>query len=311
MDAQDFHLETLTDAVRYFADQEKCQRFVEQMRWPEGIECPYCKSKNIGRITSRHAYQCRQCREQFSVKVGTIFEDSPLSLDKWLVAIWVVVNCKNGISSCEVARHIGVTQKTAWYMDHRIRTAMQGPDGGKLSGEVEVDETFIGGKARFMHKSRRGAKIKSTGHSGKVVVMGLLERHGKVKIEVVRNTRRNSLRPLVVEHVEAGAKVYTDALPSYETLDKEFEHQVIDHAEAYVKGNVHTNGMENYWSLLKRTIKGTYVSVEPFHLFRYLDEQAFRFNRRKATDGERFTDAMRSISGKRLTYQKLTGDCLS
>jgi len=312
MDAQDFQLETLMDAVEYFSNREACEQFVEQMRSPDGVECPYCKSKNIGHIKARHAYQCRDCRMQFTAKVGTIFEDSPLPLSKWLVALWVEVNCRNGISSCEVARHIGVTQKTAWFMGHRIRAALQAPEGGKLSGEIEVDETFIGGKARNMHVGRRERKIRGgTGVAGKTVVMGLLERHAKVKTQVVRNVRRKNLDPLVREHVESGSTVYTDALPSYESLQNEFTHLAIDHAEAYVRGNVHTNGLENYWSLLKRTLKGTYVSVEPFHLFRYLDEQAFRFNSRKATDGERFKDAVQSISGKRLTYQKLTGDCVS
>ena len=312
MDAQDFRLETLTDAVKYFADRDACERFIEQMRWPDGIECPHCKSKNVGHIKSRHAYQCRECRMQFTAKTGTIFEDSPLPLSKWLVALWVEVNCRNGISSCEVARHIGVTQKTAWFMGHRIRAALQAPEGGKLSGEIEVDETFIGGKARNMHAGRRERKIHGgTGVAGKTVVMGILERHGKVKTQIVQNVRRKNLDPLVREHVEVGSTVYSDALPSYESLQDEFVHQAIDHAEAYVKGNVHTNGLENYWSLLKRTLKGTYISVEPFHLFRYLDEQAFRFNRRKATDGERFKDAVQSISGKRLTYQKLTGECVS
>lgn len=309
MNAQEFKPQTLMEAIEYFSDPEVCDEFVSRMRWPNGIECAYCQSHNIGRIASRRMFQCRDCRKQFSAKRGTIFEDSPIPLDKWLAAMWMIANCKNGISSYEVARDLGVTQKSAWFMMHRIRLAMQDENGGKLAGEVEVDETFIGGKARNMHAGRRERKIKGgTGVAGKTVVMGLLERHAKVKTQVVRNVRRKNLDPLVREHIESGSTVYTDALPSYESLQNAFTHQAIDHAEAYVRGNVHTNGLENYWSLLKRTLKGTYVSVEPFHLFRYLDEQAHRFNLRKTTDRERFDAVVGAVAGKRLTYGKLTGE---
>jgi transposase-like protein len=236
-----------------------------------------------------------------------------LGLDKWLVALWVITSAKNGVSSYEISRALGITQKSAWFMMHRLRLVLQDEhDGGKLSGEVEVDETFIGGKARFMHAGKRAKKIKGgTGVAGKIVVMGLLERQGRVRTKVVENVRRRNLDPHVRENVEAGSTVYTDALPSYESLADEYAHHVIDHAETYVRGNVHTNGMENFWSLLKRGIKGTYVSVEPFHLFRYLDEQAFRFNTRKLTDRERFEAAIKCIAGKRLTYDRLIGECVS
>ncbi|MBI4557739.1 MAG: IS1595 family transposase [Candidatus Hydrogenedentes bacterium] len=309
MNAQGFKPQTLTEAIRYFSDPDVCDSFVATLRWPHGIECPYCQSHNVGRIATRRMYQCKQCRKQFSVKRGTIFEDSAIPLDKWLAAIWMIANCKNGISSYEVARGLGLTQKTTWFMLHRIRLAMQDQDSAKLTGIVEVDETFIGGKARFMHKAQREKKIKGgTGVSGKVVVMGLLERHGKVKTEIVQNVRRRNLDPHVRKHVETGAEIHSDALPSYESLSDEYTHQVIDHAECYVKGNVHTNSMENFWSLLKRGIKGTYVSVEPFHLFRYLDEQAHRFNHRKLSDKERFEAVVHTITGKRLSYDKLTGE---
>jgi len=308
MSAQNLTPETLMEAIKYFSDPDVCEQFVADMRWPDGVECPHCQSREIGRIASRRMYQCKACRKQFSVKRGTIFEDSPVSLDKWLAAMWMVANCKNGISSYEVGRGTNTTQKTAWFMMHRIRLAMQDEDGGKLDGEIEVDETFIGGKARFMHANRRQRKIKGTGVAGKTIVMGLLERHGKVKTRVVQNTRRKTLDPTVREHVESGSTVYTDALPSYESLQDEFAHEAIDHAECYVKGQVHTNGMENYWSLLKRGLKGTYISVEPFHLFRYLDEQAHRFNARKDTDRQRFDSVVKTITGRRVTYAKLTGE---
>jgi transposase-like protein len=241
------------------------------------------------------------------VKVGTIFEDSPLGLDKWLPAVWLLTNCKNGVSSWELSRAIDVTQKTAWFMLHRIRLAHQGKNGGKLSGEIEADETFVGGKARNMHANVKARKITGTGGKDKTIVMGILKRGGEVRTKVITNRKRNAVQAEVREHVEAGSEVFTDALKSYEGMT-EFQHQVIDHAEKYVDGKVHTNGMENFWSLLKRGLGGTYVSVEPFHLFRYLDEQMFRYNnRRDMNDSERFDLAIRQIVGKRLTYAELTG----
>ena len=227
--------------------------------------------------------------------------------------MWLIASAKNGISSYEIHRSLGVTQKTAWFMLHRIRLAMQDGIFTGMSGEVEVDETFIGGKARNMHKGKREAVVKGRGAVGKTVVVGLLERHGPdghsaVQAKVVPNIRRRTLSPEVRSHVAPGSTVITDALASYTGLDGDYIHEVIDHAEEYVRGKVHTNGIENFWSLLKRAIKGTYVSVEPFHLFRYLDEQVFRFNTREQADNERFQKAAKSIWGRRLTYAELTGN---
>ena len=209
--------------------------------------------------------------------------------------MWMVANCKNGISSYELARALGVTQKTAWFMTHRIRLAMQTGDFRKFKGPVEADETFIGGKARNMHAKRRARK-----GIRKVAVMGLLERHGPDKHSTVRaimvpNVRRSHLETEIVDAVEFGAAVYTDELRSYDQLQGPYVHRVIKHAESYAKGQVHTNGLENFWSLLKRSIKETYVSVEPFHLFRYLDEQVYKFNNRVGTDADRFVGLMRSV----------------
>jgi len=244
---------TLLEAVRYFADEDVCLAFVANLRWPDGVKCPRCDSERHSFLSTRRIWKCLDCRKQFSVKVGTIFEGSPLSLDKWLPALWMIANCKNGISSYELARALGVTQKTAWFMLHRIRLAMQTETFGKIGGEVEVDETFIGGRARFMHQNKRREKIKGTGPMGKAAVMGLLERHGEdghstVRAKVVPNTRKKTLGPHVREHVEPGAAVFTDALPSYNDLSADYVHQVIDHAESYAEGRVHTNGMENFWS---------------------------------------------------------------
>jgi transposase-like protein len=265
-------------------------------------------------LATRRLWECKghHPRRQFSVKVGTIFEDSPIGLDKWLAAMWIIANAKNGVSSHEMHRTLGVTQKTAWFMLHRIRLAMQTKTFAKFGGEVEADETFIGGKARFMHKAQRAKKILGTGGKDKTPVMGLLERHGPqghsaVKAKVVPNVRKHTLVEEVREHVAPGAEVFTDALASYAGLREDFAHQVIDHAEAYAEGKVHTNGLENFWSLLKRAIKGSYINVEPFHLFRYLDEESFRFNSRKADDASRFHEVASMVTGKRLTYKDLTG----
>jgi transposase-like protein len=248
----------------------------------------------------------------FSIKVGSIFEDSPLPLDKWLVAMWLIINCKNGISSYEIARDLDVRQETAWFMLHRIRKAMQRGSFEKMGttgGPVEADESLIGGKARFMHADKRAEKITGTGGSGKELVIGLLDREtGKVRVEHISNRKKKTLQDHVNAHVATGAELFTDDLASYTGLDKEYVHQFVNHAEEYVRGNVHTNGIENFWSLLKRGLKGTYVSVEPFHLFRYLDEQAFRYNERKGTDADRFSEVAGSLFGRRLTYKELTGE---
>jgi transposase-like protein len=302
---------TLQQAIRYFTDFENCKRFMIEMRWPDGkVRCPTCKSEKVTYLENAHLWKCyaKHPRAKFSLKVGTIFEDSPIGLDKWLPAMWLIANCKNGISSYEMARGLGVTQKTAWFMDHRIRLAMQNRSLDMFTGsEVEVDESFIGGLARNMHKNKK-AKITGTGGAGKAIVMGLLDRKTKkIRLRHVPNTQRETLQGVVREYVQGGSYIFSDAWVAYNGLDREYVHKVIDHAETYVQGNVHTNGIENFWSLLKRGLKGTYISVEPFHLFRYLDEQAYRFNERKLNDGERFIGVASSVLGRRLTYAELTG----
>ncbi len=308
--------ETLQEAIVYFADADRTLEYVVKLRWPNGkVTCPRCNDGRNYFIKTRRLWLCRGCNKQFTAKVGTIFEDSPLGLDKWMTAYWMLVNCKNGVSSCEIARSLGVTQKSAWFMLQRLRLGIQddfyGSKLGGNGGEVEVDETFIGGKARNMHVSERKRRITGTGGKDKTAVMGILERGGKIRTKVVPSRKRGVLQSEVRSHVAAGAALYSDALASYDGLAVDYAHQVVDHAEKYVDGRVHTNGLENFWSLLKRGLSGTYVSVEPFHLFRYLDEQMFRYNNRKGlNDRQRFALAMSQINGKRLTYAQLTGkDC--
>jgi transposase-like protein len=311
---------TLQAAIEFFSDEDRCHAYMVQMRWPDGkVVCPRCGAAEPHWLAKQRRFECKNkhSRRQFSVKVGTIFEDSPISLKSWLLAVWQITNCKNGISSYELARAIGVTQKTAWFMNHRIRLAMQDDRGGKMEGEIEVDETYIGGKARNMNRAQRkrhlaGGKGHKNAWAGKAAVMGLLERHSEKGTSRVRTLTIDSIRTYrlnqeVSKRVEDGATVYTDALASYKPLSLYYEHKVIDHAEKYVDGQIHTNGLENYWSLLKRAIRGTYVSVEPFHLFRYLDEQAFRFNERPGNDGDRFALTLGHVTGRRVTYDALIG----
>jgi len=299
---------SLLEATRLFSDKDVAHAYLRDLRWPNGvIPCPICQGTDHYFLANQRRWKCKVCKKQFSVKVGTIFEDSPLGLDKWLIAVWLITNAKNGISSCELARSLEVTQKTAWFMLHRIRLAMLNGSMDKLADDVEADETYIGGKARNMHKVKRAEKITGTGGAGKAIVMGMLERGGPVKVQVVANPKKKTLDKIVRDNAIKGCRVYTDALASYNNLGSEYQHFVIDHAVAYVDGIVHTNGMENFWSLLKRTLSGTYVSVEPLHLHRYLDEQAFRFNERRLGDGQRFVMVASQVEGKRITYKALIG----
>jgi transposase-like protein len=308
--------QTLSDAIRYFADADVSLAFVVQLRWPSGVACPRCGAERPTFLKSRRIWRCTgACRKDFSVKVGTIFEDSPLGLDKWLPAMWLIINAKNGISSYELHRAVGVTQKSAWFMLHRIRLAMQSKSIDKLNGTVEADESYIGGKRGNMHKKKQQRVAPKSGTTHMEAVLGLLERkrgdrHSTVRLSHVPNTRKEQLDGEIRANVETGSEVFTDAHPTYRRLaiahwGDDYAHAAVDHAIKYVDGQVHTNGLENFWSLLKRTIRGTYVSVDPFHLFRYLDEQAYRFNAREGTDLTRFVGVMREIVGRRLTYKEL------
>jgi transposase-like protein len=304
---------TLQQAIQYFSDPEVCVQTVAELRWPDGVTCPACEGKEHYYLKTQRRWKCKECGRQFSVKLGTIFEDSAIGLDKWLVAFWLVANCKNGISSYELSRDLGVTQKTAWFMLHRIRLAMKNNSLFKIGGTggsgVEVDETFVGGKVKNMHKDRRLRYNQQRGAVGKTVVMGMLDRDTReVRATVIPNVKRETLQTEVLQTVKYGSTVYTDSHVGYDKLHYRFVHEFVNHMEKYVDGQVHTNGIENFWSLLKRTLSGTYVAVEPFHMMRYVDEQVFRFNNRKdKTDSDRFDAALKQISGKRLTYAEVTG----
>jgi transposase-like protein len=313
---------TLTEAVRYYSDEQICIDAVASLRWANGKPvCAKCGVEEGDRkhywLATQKRWKCYSCRKQFSVKVNSLFEDSPLSIDKWLIALWMLCNCKNGVSSYEISRELGISQKSAWHLLHRLRSALQSPDETKLGtgGKViEMDETFIGGKLKNMHKSR---KPKGTGFSGiaggamaKTIVVGMLERNGRVKAEVVIERTKETLHGIAQKHIASGSALMTDEWGGYKGID--CQHEIINHASEYVRGLIHTNGIENFWSLLKRGLGGTYISVEPFHLFRYIDEQAFRYEHRATkdkpyTNADRFAIALTQIAGKRLTWNDLTG----
>ncbi|HEV2201204.1 MAG TPA: IS1595 family transposase [Bryobacteraceae bacterium] len=310
---------TLRDAVIWFADFDHCREFMAQLRWPDGVvKCPHCGSDNVTWLAKARIWKCyaKHARPTFTLKTGTIFEDSPIPLEKWLCAAWLLIGCKNGVSSYEIHRDLGVTQKSAWFMLHRLRLAMR--EGGfKIGGsgkDVEADETFIGGRVDFMHRgSKRLKRANTEGMWGKTVVLGLLERDGRARAAVSPTRKYYEIHQHVTANVEPGTNLITDEFQAYATLPKDYTHEVIDKTYGYVNGKIHVNSMENFWSLLKRTLKGTYVSVDPCHLQAYVDEQVFRFNNRKDVDGnpisdaERFTTLMKQIVGLRLTYNELTG----
>ena len=306
---------TLVDAVKYFSDEQICIDEVAAMRWPDGqISCMGCgEVGNTLWLANQKRWKCRGCKKQFSVKQGTIFHDSPLGLDKWMVAMWMLANCRNGVSSYEIARTIGITQKSAWHMLHRIRKAMADESGTKLGGAgsvpIEIDETFVGGKVKNMHKSKKVKGLSYAGGNGKAIVMGMLERGGKVRAGVIPNRKLENMGPVVKNNVAELSHIITDEHSCYPFIAKDaYFHEIVNHIEEYVNGHIHTNGIENFWSCLKRGLNGTYISVEPIHLERYVDEQVFRFNlRHKTTDAGRFKAVLKDIVGRQLTYAELTG----
>ncbi len=304
---------TLLEAVNYFSNDAICVAYLEKIFWADGKpHCPKCGSDNVSRLKFRPAYRCREkgCKKSFSLKTNTIMINSPLPITKWVPAIWFVINHKNGVSSCEVARALGICQKSAWHLCHRIRKAVSNGSFTKMSGVIEADETFVGGKTKFMHADRKALLPKKNRriHGDKTVVMGILERGNEVRAKVVNNQRRANLLPELLNNVEEGSTVYTDKLRSYDVLPKFFTHETVDHAKGeYTRGEAHTNGMENFWSCFKRSVKGTYIQIASFHTDRYLDEQSFRFNYRKLNDAQRFEIAVGKIFGKSLPYDVLIG----
>lgn len=308
---------TLQEAVKYFSEEKICIAAVAQMRWPDGVvRCPFCVFDSHYWLETQKRWKCRKCYKQFSVKRGTIFQDSPLGLDKWMVAMWMLANCRNGISSYEIARTVGISQKSAWHMMHRIREAMKDRSSSKIGGDntaVEVDETYIGGNVQNMHKGSRIHKLTQGGGArNKAVVMGAVDRMNRqVRAEVVPGAHREIMTGMVQRNVKFNSTVYTDQHSGYMTLNRRYTHETINHMAEYVNGHIHTQGIENFWSLLKRGLGGTYIAVESQHLNRYVTEQVFRFNHRyagrtKLNDADRFWALLKEVAGRTLTYAELT-----
>jgi transposase-like protein len=335
----DASIKTLQQAIIHFADRENCRQFMVFLRWPDGVvKCPYCDATKLTWMAKANQYRCYgdHPKQKFSLKVGTVFEDSAIGLEKWLPAVWLLANSKNGISSYELHRALGVTQKSAWFMLHRIRAAMHTKTFIKMGGSggpVEIDEAYVGGRPANKHLSVRNANTrpfvedadgkmvpnpKYRANSGratkKTPVFGVIDRNTRqVRAHVVPSVKREVLMNAILTNVEKGSTIYSDGLQEYKNLkNMDFVHETVNHLNEYVRGEVHTNGIENFWSLLKRGLRGTYIAVEPFHLDRYVDEQVFRYNNRATKDNplddsDRFMLAASQIVGKRLTYAELTG----
>ena len=301
----------LLEAVTYFADKDRAHAYAVKLRWPNGVACPRmgCGNANVQFSATRKLWRCKECKRQFTVKVGTIFEDSPIPFTHWLPAIWMLANTKNGTSSHELGRALGVTQKTAWFMLHRIREAMAPTDARMFDGEVEADETFVGGKRRATMTTNLGfKKLRHGPTEGKTTVFGIAERNGRgksrVRAMVVASRKRSELEPHIRANVFPGSTIYTDALLSYRGL-RDYQHAFVDHFVTYCEGRVHTNTIENFWSCLKRTLHGTYIAPRAFHLDAYVDEQVFRFNAREGRDAERFVKVLKNTDGRRVMYKAL------
>jgi transposase-like protein len=306
--------QTLTEAIRYYSDEQTCIDTLAALRWPDGqVYCSGCgEVGNTIWLANQKRWKCRGCKKQFSVKVNTIFQDSPIGLDKWMVAVWMLANCRNGVSSYEIMRTIGVSQKCTWHMLHRIRKAMTDTNTEKMGGNgpIEADETLVGGKVKNMHKSRKVKGMNYSAGNGKTIVMGMLERGGKVRARVIADRKLHNMQPVLDDNINPGSHLITDEHCNYPIIagENDLIHEVINHIEGYVRGHIHTNGIENFWSCLKRGLNGTYISVEPYHLDRYVEEQVFRFNLRKNhTDAARFKAVLKDVVGRRLTYAELTG----
>jgi transposase-like protein len=296
---QEINLISLIDR---FHDEDKCRRYLEGLRWPDGLECPRCGGKIISRIKTRHQLDCDSCRYRYSVTAGTIFRDSHLPLWKWFVAVYLIVESKKGISANQLKRTIGTTYKTAWYLSHRIRAALNEVDAQLLKERVEVDETFVGGR---MEGQGRGYK------GNKTVVVGAMQRGGDICLQVVRGTDRETLHDFIRESTAGDTEaIYTDEWPAYKGIaDKDTKHKTVKHRdkEYVAEGDIHTNSIENVWSLLKRSIIGSYHQVSAKHLDAYLDELEFRFNNRE--NPFIFRDAMlKLVVADNLPYAKLIAD---
>lgn len=298
----------LIEATQYFSDKQRCIDYLTKIRWNGNATCTHCKHDKIYELKgATKRYKCASCRKQFSATKGSIFENSPVSLQKWFVAIYLMTSHKKGISSLQLSKDISVTQKTAWFMLQRIRFALETHtfSAPVMTNTVECDETYIGGKNKNRHASKKVANAQGRSTKDKTPVFGLVERNGRVVAMKVKSTTKEEIHPIISNHIVEGAKVMTDEWTAYKGLDARFNHAIVKHGEGiYVVGDCHTNTIEGFWSLLKRGIVGIYHQVSVKHLDKYVDEFEFRYNNRTLTEYEKF-ESMLSLSGKRLTYGSL------
>jgi transposase-like protein len=295
---------SLYDLMQAIPDEQAAIDHFTAIRWRDGKFCPYCGNSRVYTFSDRRTHKCAECRKRFSIKVGTVFEDTKIPICKWLMALWLIASHKKGIASTQLAKDIKVTQKTAWFMLHRLRHAAATKSfNAPLKGTVEADETFVGGKEKNKHASKRNGDTK--GGKGKAVVFGMLERDGELRAAQVPDLKGGNVKTVIQEHVEPGSTVMTDEHRSFRGLGRRYDHQTVNHsAGEYVRGDAHTNGIEGAWSLLKRQIYGIYHWVSDKHLSRYVDEMTWRYNRRKLGEGDRVNDMIAGSEG-RLTYPEL------
>lgn len=290
---------------KHFNTEDKCRKILEQQRWNGTPACCFCGSVNVTRLKNGKRFQCneKECRKQFSVLVGTVAENTKIPLTKWFLAMYILSNHSKGISSLQLAKWLDITQKSAWFLNHRVREMLSDNDPQVLSGIVEVDETWVGGKISNKHVSKRKAIGRN---ENKTVVFGALQRGGNVNTQIVKDTTAESLIKAVKDNVQEGSIMVSDENLSYKGLSKNYKHVSVNHSQQeYVRGSAHTNSVEGFWSLLKRQINGIHHSVSPKHLQRYCNEAAYRYNRKEISQDVRFTSALSNCEG-RLTYKQLT-----
>jgi transposase-like protein len=299
----ELHFKSLPKLLDYFKDNTTCIEFLEQQRWGKTPICPFCRSKQIYR--TNRGFKCKECTKKFSVTVGTIFENSKIKLTTWFAALYLCTANKKGVSSLQLHRDLGVTQKTAWFMEHRIREMLRAKHSPLLKGTVQADETFMGGKNKNRHADKKVEGSQGRSVKDKTPILGLAN-DGKVNLEVVPNTQAETLKPIIIHLVKKGSVVVTDEWGGYSGLDKNYDHKVIKHNEGeYKKDSYHTNSIEGFWALLKRGIFGIYHYASPQHLTRYCDEFSYRYNTRDIDDSDRFMVSLTRVNG-RLTYKQLT-----
>jgi len=297
---------TLVEFTDYFRDEATCVQHFTASRFRNGEYCPHCRHDKIYKCANGKRYQCASCKQDFSIRTNTVFGESKLPLRKWYMAVYLLSTTSKGISSVQLAKHVGVTQKTAWFMAHRIRKAHH-QNKGQLSGRIEADETFIGGLAKNMHKKKREASIKGTGGLGKAPVLGMRSRSGEVRAQVVPGVGIENLHPVLKATVAQGSALYTDKWVGYRGLKGFYDHTTVDHGKKeYVIGDCHTNGIESFWALFKRGYHGVYHWMSKKHLQKYVDEFAFRLNRKDQPMNTVFVDVVeRATDGQHLPYKEL------